>query len=653
MSIPEIQPRISLPRLGAFVLFVISLVILTAGCPNLQTNNGGTTPDGGSPTDGQGDGADGQTDGGGDDGGASDGDSTDGDGQTDGSDSDSSGSDGDTSDGGGADSGGDSNDDTGNDGDTSGDGDTGDGDSGGGDSSDDGSDTGDSGDGDDTGDGTSDPGPAPTQIAHQRIAQTGDSVHGQPDTAKFTQFGIPIIDAAGRVAFWARYSGGNGNAGLYVWDGGVPRRVVDDDTSRTGEVPERDASAYFGKYTPTQDFDPLEQPIAWGKDGRLLFVTRLDGTGQSRGLYRWRASDGNMVRVADMEQMAALFTDASGSAFNCEFYQPGVADAGIVVFVVRYTYITTGKAFVLGERGVFSSNGVSISVIADNRLSAVGDVPDQDNSKWDTFESLTTLIGGGDMVFQGTYLGGNGNRGVYLQHAGNVYRVIHNAVGVSYPGLQTGTIVGDDEDAYDAIAIGPGIGAQPRVAVDTKITVNGTTRDAVLIWDNQQWNELTGPNNAVATALLSGVNTDGYTLIYSGTRPYLVKVGQRTDITATLPAVLTGVSLQWETAGAALNDNDRALLSYTRLSDGTTSDTPGLAFWTGAQLLIAADPVAAVPAADFERLDVVAEPELDRPGRSGALNDSDALVFRTVDYGTDGAEGTDDDAQALYLATAE
>ncbi|GAF95257.1 unnamed protein product, partial [marine sediment metagenome] len=69
-----------------------------------------------------------------------------------------------------------------------------------------------------------------------------------------------------------------------------------------------------------------------------------------------------------------------------------------------------------------------------------------------------------------------------------------------------------------------------------------------------------------------------------------------------------------------------------------------LAFWTGAAMLILADPTISSPLAGATTLVADSRPETDRPGRSGILNDNDEAVFRvTLSTGD----------QAIYIGRGE
>lgn len=604
------------------LLAIVSLVLIT-GCPAPLPPDGGSdsgATDGGDSTDGGGaasDGSDGGTDGGGDSGGGTGGGGgdADGDGAGDGS--------------------------TGDDGDASDSTDTG------------GSDSGDTG-GDDT---------PPTTMTLQAIVQTGDAVPGQ-SAATFTRFSNPVVDGDGRVAFWGAYTGGEGDNGLYVWDSGTLQRVIDDDPARTGTVPGRGADDYFSGFSIRWDSDNKTPSLAWGAGGRLIFVAHISGSAQANGLYRWRASDGDIIRVADDEQLSAVFPDV-GDAFLAHFYHPGVSDSGIVIFSTQYHYHNQDGQWFFFKWGVFTSNGIEITPVVVSQLSEPGDVPDQDPpfDQYATFGDtgiLTSLNPAGDMLLQAQYSAGQGNRGVYLYTGGSLYRVVDNAPDRAFPGLPVGTRVGEEGTPYDAITIGAGL----RIAIDTKLVADDSSRDAVITWDGSQWQELSGSGGAAATELISGANSSGRVLFLAGGQPYLGNEAGSVVIGATLPTELEGVSVEWQNFSAALNNSGRALLRFIR----SGSDSAGLVFWTGEQLLLVADAAADQPSSqsnvifptarpahdEVDGAGVVAYlPETDRPGRSGALNDRDELVFRVGSLGADGQENTADDYQAIYLGSGQ
>src|SRR5690606_25737770 len=148
-----------------------------------------------------------------------------------------------------------------------------------------------------------------------------------------------VIDAKGRIAFWGRYqgAGAKGSAGLYVWDGTTLQVVVHDDPSVTGIVPGRTTADYFGK---KPSFDPRAYDISWGGGDRLLFIFDVAGEKPTKGIYRWRATDGNLARVAEREQVGRAFPDVAGTTENPvidpTFHLPGVTDAGVGTFGVDY-----------------------------------------------------------------------------------------------------------------------------------------------------------------------------------------------------------------------------------------------------------------------------------------------------------------------------
>jgi len=460
----------------------------------------------------------------------------------------------------------------------------------------------------------------------------------------FRDFGLPIIDAKGRIAFWARYqgTGAKGSAGLYVWNGTELELVVHDDPATAGTVPGRTSADYFGK---RQGFDPRAYELAWGAGDRLIFVSDVtNGSNDSTGVYRWRASDGNLARVADAEQIAGTFPDVSqgqsGPVFGANFYGvPGVSDTGIAIFGVNYTYIkATGEGFerfVIEKNGIFTSNGTSVTKVADDSTLTKGVVPDQANDAYFIEVVVNTTINGlGDMLFQARYTTSSGNgRGAYLRRGSNNYRAIDSRAGASWPGLPSGAQIGKKQYR---LALGPA----GHIAIDTTINLGSGEQDTVLLWDPQsvKWTQLTGPNGVAASALLSGVNDDGQVVILAADgNPYLVSGSGRTQLNATLPAQLQGANLTWNDSGGSINNHGRVVLRFTH--DGK----PGLVMWTGARLLLVADAAADVPAG-ISDLSTVVGPERDRPGRTGMFNDRDELVFR-VKY--------DDGSEALYLASGE
>lgn len=492
----------------------------------------------------------------------------------------------------------------------------------------------------------------PTKVTLERIVQIGASVPEQSAGCTFTAFGNPVIDSAGRVAFWATYTNGAGFGGLYVWEDGTLKKVVDDDPASAGIVPGRTTQDYFGKFQKTGSFDPLAQPLAWGGGNRLIFNSEISGEKRSAGVFRWRATDENIVKVADMEQIAALFPDTypNGAAFSPDFLQAGVSDGGLVVFTFEYTYFRNPSNEIVSGIGVFTSNGTTLNVIADSTLSQAGDVPDAGaDAFYDDFRALTAISTNGDFLLNGEIQDGEASGGVYLGRGTTLYRVVDNRTTSAWPGLPADTRVGPSNGRYDAICIGNG----GHISVDTKITPpsGGAQRDAVLRYNlaDNTWVELVGTAGAPATALLTGLSDDGEAVVLSDAAPFFTNGATSVALNPLRGTALLTVDLTWAAAGGTINNNFHAILPYTR----TAAGTPGLAFWTGEQLIIAADPVALVPDADVFALTTVSGPEIDRPSRSGYLNDSDQFVFRAVSTGADNLPNTADDVQALYLGLAE
>jgi hypothetical protein len=595
------------------LLVMVGVVLLTGGCPRPSTNtdNSGGQTDNGSATDGNG--TSGDTSNGG----------------TSGGDTNNGSTGGDTS--GNGTSGGDTN------GGSTGGSTDGNGTSG---------DTNNGGTGGDSG-GTT---PAPTAVSLAAIARTGDTVPGQPSGVTFTTFGAPVIDAKGRVAFWGFYAGtgAKGTAGLYVDDGTSLEKVVDNDPASVGAVPGRSSASYF-------DYDPNQPDIAWGGGDRLLFCALIQPASQDSGasvsgVYRWLATDASIVRVADRDQIAATFPDvANVTLFSLELVTPGVSDGGLAAFGARYQYIRDPNS-PLGSNpfvgfgsngpahGVFTSNGTTITRIADDSSQRAGTVADYPaDGYFSAVVEDTTISAAGDTLFQGTYVSGSSTwRGVYVARGGVPYRVIDNRTGASWAGLPSGAqFLARSATLGYALGIGPA----GRIVVAGRLAVGGTTDNAVLLWDwdAQTWAELTGAGGAAATALLSGVNDTGQAVVLSGGDPYLASGTAQTKLDATPPTGLPSTALVWLESGGAVNNNGRAAVQYTN------SDKPGLALWTGEKLLVVADGQAGTPA-NLTEIHTIVGPEQDRPGRSGLLDDNDDLTFRAV---------FSDSTEAVYIGLSQ
>ncbi|MBU0616856.1 MAG: hypothetical protein KKI02_03995 [Planctomycetes bacterium] len=514
------------------------------------------------------------------------------------------------------------------------------------------------GDGTDGGDnGTSDDDPGPPQaIVFQAIVRTGDEVPEQDD-ATFTYFGNPIIDDDGRVAFFAAYEGGDGDAGLYVWEDQQLTRVFDTGSSWTGNIPGLGAEDYFGDITIR--WNQGSPHLAWGSNGRLLFVASINGFSQPNALFRWRASDGDLLLVSNAELMRTAIPDSTDE-FLPEFYHVGLADDGTAFFSNRYTYFRQDGSLALFKRGVFSTDGETTTEIG------IGDVPEQPAGAF-FYEKpvlITSHNAAGELLFQATYFLGAGSNGVYLLADGELYRAIDNADSRSFDGLPAGAQVNSVGDNYQAIAVGE----QGHIAIDTTLTVGGETRDTVLLWDNTRWYELQSATGQYATHLLTSISDDGEVAYLADEHPHLGAVSQSgigtIDLAAFLPAELRDANLQWEPYGAAINNHGRALLRYTRVDD----DAPGLALWTGREWLVvldgtepfALDTIDAIfsdrqyEPDDLDRVGSISDrPETNRPGLSGMLNDSDEWTLRAASLGTDGRTNTADDEQAIFLGHGE
>jgi hypothetical protein len=327
-----------------------------------------------------------------------------------------------------------------------------------------------------------------------------------------------------------------------------------------------------------------------------------------------------------------------------------VSDAGIGVFGVSYTYFTSPPtARLVSGQGVFTSNGTAASVVADTVHSTAtpGDVPDQGaNAYFSAVDTLTTLNPAGDMLFQATYQGGDGNKGLYLGRDGTNYRVIDNRPTASWPGLPTGARVNRSGVSY-----GLAIGSAGQIAVQTSMTVSGSSTAAVLLWDPnaKTWQVLANPSGTAAAGLLTGVNDAGQVAFVADGSPYLGSGGTPTRLNATLPSALSGATLTWVAGGGSINNSGRAVLAYTH---NEASNAPGLVLWTGEKLLLVADVPGNVPTG-VVTITTITDPRRDRPGRSGLLNDGDHMTFRVVLVGADGTPSTADDLQAIYLATAQ
>lgn len=472
------------------------------------------------------------------------------------------------------------------------------------------------------------PGPAPTRVELQMIVATGDEVPGQSDAA-FVRFSHPIIDADGRVAFWAEYDGGAGDAGLYVFQDGALERVIDNDPTRTGAVPGGGSDEFFGAFEVNNMGDA--NAFSWGEGGRLVFVASgvagQQASERTRGIFRWRADDAHLILVAEMPDLADVLPNAGndGSTINARFSGPLVTDRAVVVFRSSYFYVPTGGTSFVNGTGVFASNGVDLIALADEQVSEAGDVPGQGGSTTFTdFAERIAMNPSGTVLFQASYsMGTSGDRGLYVFSGDNLSLALDN--GTTTPrGLPTGTRVGAPGADFAAFSVG----GRGHLAVQTTLTASGQTRDAVLLREGSAWIELLSEDDE-ANALASGVNIRGQCLILAGTLPQRADPDTVENLFASPPSDLADRDIEWQPTGGAINDDGRCLIRYTTL--GTADErTPGLALWTGDELLIVADPLAQIGPEDASALTTQPRVQHDYVGRSGALNNRDELTFRAV-----------------------
>jgi hypothetical protein len=488
--------------------------------------------------------------------------------------------------------------------------------------------------------------PTPDRVDLEILFETGDPVPGLGG-ARFAVFGTPIIDSTGRIAFWASFEDASGNAGLFVWEDDTLTLVVSDDPTETGVVPGRDTDDYFGDVEIAIGGEG--PPMAWGSDGRLIFVSPIAGEQASRGIFRWRASDGDILNIVDLETQGDQYDDAAENAFSGEFFQPGVSDSGVVPYVIQYTYITTNNDFVVGERALFTTNAQAFTRVADSNPEELVGVPDQGRSAtWTSVGQFSTLNPAGAVLFQAQYAAdaNDGNAGVYVRVNGRTLRVLDNRQGSGFDGLPFGSTVNAGSDTFPAITIG----AELRMAVETTLTTANTTRETVLYWNGVRFRELEGElNNTYGEALLTGMNDCGQVVFLADGQPHLHGAGTSVNLVEA-NSQFDRDAVTWLTTAGALNNQGRALLRYTRTINEL--DLPGLAYWTGDELVAVVDPQNG----DLQTADavtIVARVEQDRPGRSGALNDADAFAFRVTAVGPDDTLDTADDIQTLYYAEAQ
>jgi hypothetical protein len=424
--------------------------------------------------------------------------------------------------------------------------------------------------------------------------------------------------------------------------------VYDTDPAWTGNVPGMGSEDYFGRLTIR--WNEGAPHLAWGSDGRLLFAAPLNGLSQPNALFRWRASDGELILVSNAELLRTAVPDST-EEFLPEFYHPGLSDDGLAIFSNRYSYFRESGSFALFVHGVFATDGETTWEIG------VGAVPGE--AEVAVFSDkpvlLTSHNAAGDVLFQADYALGEGTKGVYLYQDGEVLRVVDNPPIRSFPGLPEDAQVGNLGQNYQAIAIGP----QGHIAIDTVMRVDGESHDTVLLWDNTQWYELQSATGEYATDLLTGVNDDGQTVYLADQRPFLGNGERRLDLSTYTATKLIGVDYEWETFGGAINNHGRVLLRYKRVA----AETPGVAFWSGERWFVVLD--GALPlvldtvdaifstqqraADEMDRVGTVSDrPEVNRPGLSGMLSDNDEWTLRAGSLGADGQTNTSDDQQVIF-----
>lgn len=493
---------------------------------------------------------------------------------------------------------------------------------------------------------------APTTVTFSEIARTGDAVPGQPDGTVFTTFGDPIIDEDSRIAFWAQFANGMGTGGLFVWDGTELVNVVDDDPNDVGNVPGRTTDDFFGPFETSANLaDPFALPMIWGSDGRLLFVSPIGGATDSRGLFRYRATDDDLIVVADLEQLTDLYAAQFGTAvLDFTFGNVSLSDNGIVSFSGDYTLLGSNvPGMIAFGDGVFTSDGSTISVVRDRFLD---DAPVPSQSTAAAFTALsqrTTQNPGGDTFYLGTYSNGNGTRGLYLNRGSDNFVVLDNRPGSSFAGLPVASTVNDSATVAD------GISASNRfIAADTRLTVGGAARQTALLWTfaTSRWTELIGASGADVNDLISGVNERGRVAFLAGERPHLADGATVRRLDEVLPSPLQANAIRWE-AGASISSFNRVLLPYTRNPDSANDVVPGLALWTGTTLIVIADAGLSMPDADLFAISPGRGIEEDQHGRSGRLNDVDDITFRGTLLGPDNDPNTDDDIEVIYLADGD
>lgn len=508
-------------------------------------------------------------------------------------------------------------------------------------------------DGDDSNGGGAPVSPAPTAFDLEQIVQTGDPVPGQSG-ATFTAFSNPLIDADGRVAFFAAYEGGDGDAGLYVFDDGQLTRVFDTSASG-GAAPGGDPNDAFDGFDV--DWDAGSPHLAWGNGGRLIFAAHLNGAQMPDALFRWRASDGSLLRLADARLLREQF-DGATEDFLPEFYFPALSDTGIVHFGARYSYFDSDGGFNLFDTGVLTTNGVRLRPLLAEGLTSLA-VPGRSGATFTDIALITSHNRPGRILLQAAYTGGGanaGNRGLYLWNGQALTRLFDNAPGAAPTGLPTGATVGPANGPLGAIALGE----RGQIAVATPLTAAGQTNNEVVYFNGTNWRRLTGQGGTRADALLSGVNRRGRVLVRAGGEPCIASDAGATRISAPLPPSLGTASLTWPAFGGAINNHNRGLVRFRR----GAGNADGLLYWNGDRLLLVADLAAASPPdwdvlfptadvpIDGELLragNIAGRPEIDRPAISGTLNDRDELTFRVGALGADGQPNTADDRQAIYV----
>lgn len=221
---------------------------------------------------------------------------------------------------------------------------------------------------------------------------------GQGGASSYTGFAQPVTNARGEVGFQGGFSFGDGNQGLYLFDGSQVELMFDNNPFVA--VPGQPASSEWTSFPFSAGV------ISYLSDsGHSATIARYRDAGfiEHEGVYIASAGSG-AVMVAD-ESSPVPGQGESASFITFDFF--GVMnDIGDLVLSAQYL----GGA---GSRGLYryvNSTG-DLFRIADESISP----PSQSAlSRFTSFDIFPSMNNTGQVAFGANYTGGNGTRGIFM-----------------------------------------------------------------------------------------------------------------------------------------------------------------------------------------------------------------------------------------------